>query len=311
MKRLIPFLSLGWGVISVFLISRNDAGIGKLFFFSLVFAFAGIAGLFLVSGKSRLLDWLRLASQQSALQYILFFALPLLWKSENWFWVFLTGITAVSTLWDPLFNALWQKKIYRLWTTSISLILLAGLTLVISAPQLFRLNSIIAFVICCLVFLVLSALETSAGDSPDGKQRFFRSGFKFPITEIWKPLGLSCLFIVSPTPLPPLGIWLSSGEIKIDRENKSIGCETRIASPLGFKGKIIHIWEFSDPRIPREEIILSEILGNGIDEKPFRTISRKKSFGVSFEDALAGEIRCSVYVPFLGPVGKITHQVKN
>jgi hypothetical protein len=309
MKKLIPFLSLGWGVVSVFLISRDDAGFGKLFLFSVLFALAAVAGLFLIAGKNRFLDWLRLASMQSALQYILFFAAPLLWKSQNWIWLAMAGLTGLTTLWDPAFNRLWQEKTYRLWTACISLVLLAGLALVAYAPQLFRFNFIIAAGICFTVFFISILLaQPSAPENESmqlSNQKHFRHLKSFT-RGLWQPVLVFCAFLLSPTPIPPLGIWLNSAEIKIHPEDRSVSCETKIASPSGFTGKVIHVWEFSDPRIPREEIVLPEITGNGIEEKPFRTVSRKKSFGISFEEATASGIHCSVHVPFLGPVGKIS-----
>jgi hypothetical protein len=307
MKKLIPFLSLGWGVFSVFFITHNNTGIGKLFFFSTLFIFAGLAGFFFVAGKNKVLDWLKIASQQAALQYILFFAIPLLWRAENWTWLLLTGITGASTLWDPLFNSLWQRKIYRMWTVITCLLLLAGLALILYAPNLFYLKFIAPAALSLTVYFILSTPFRSSGAVVSGTSEHSFADFRILFKQIWQPLLLCLLFSLTPTPLPPLGIWLNAGEIKFDAENKSMSCETRIASPDGFKGKVVHIWEFSDPRILRDEITLPEISGNGIDEKPFRTISRKKAFSIPYEEVLKSEIRCSVELPHLGRVGKITH----
>jgi hypothetical protein len=146
MKRMIPWLSLGWGIVSVFLISHNSAGLSKLVFFSALLAIASLAGFFVAAGRSSFLDWLRLVSQQSALQYILFFALPLLWKAQNWLWLIIVGLTGMSTLWDPLFNSLWAKQAYRMWVVVVCLTLLLGLTLVIYEPQLFHLSPLLSLI---------------------------------------------------------------------------------------------------------------------------------------------------------------------
>ena len=51
--KLLPWISLAWGVVSAILISHNTHGIHKFLFFSGLFALAGIAGLVIIPGRSR------------------------------------------------------------------------------------------------------------------------------------------------------------------------------------------------------------------------------------------------------------------
>ena len=311
MKRMIPWLSLSWGIISVFLISHNSAGLSKLVFFSALLAVASLAGFFVSAGRSSFLDWLRLVSQQSALQYILFFALPLLWKAQNWLWLILVGLTGMSTLWDPLFNSLWSKQAYRMWVVVVCLTLLWGLTLVINAPMFFYLSPLFLIGICFAShFIITFNQHISKKSHSNDSSKSSSFGFMF-FRQSWRPSILAIIFFMTATPLPPLGVWLNSGEIRIDQLQQSIECETRIAAPDGCRSRVTHVWEFGALQGRSEEIPLPEIAGNGIDQKPFRTISRKKAFSIPFNEILKDEIHCSVFIPDIGPVGRVAYKPPN
>lgn len=305
-KFVLPWLSLGWGVLSATLISHNSFGIHKFLFFSALFLIAGLLGFVLPDGKFKAFDWLRLISQQAAIQYILFFSLPLLWKAENKTWLFLLIPTGISTLWDPLFNRLWEKSAYRFWCVNLCLILLTGLILVTWAPQGFQWSLTILILVTILVqiFLTLLDLRHESTKANEGeKLKKFLLQFVF---SAWRPAALVIFFSATSSPLPAVGVWLAQGRIIVDSAEQSIACETEIAAPLGFKSEIIHLWKFIGTNLPAERVPLPYVSGNGIDKKPFRTLSRKQHFGLPFDQIVQKQLSCSVLLPGAGSVGSVT-----
>lgn len=305
LKALLPWLSLSWGIFSAALISHNASGIHKFLFFSVLFAIAGLAGFVVRAGRYKFLDWLRLISQQSAAQYILFFALPLLWKSDSQRWLILTTLIALSTLWDPFFNSLWQKHIYRHVVVVMCLVLLSGLLVTVWAPGLLRWSPVILVANCLIGHALLTTQATFQGERADVAQ-FTATWSK----NLWQPVLLMALFFLTATPLPPLGVWVQSGQMILHPENRSIECETHIAAPAGFKSEVVHLWEFEQLKTGGEEVVLPEVSGNGIEEKPYRTRSRKQAFAKPFEEVIQSKIDCSVILPGVGPVGKVSYQPK-
>lgn len=303
LKTLLPWLSLSWGIFSAALISHNASGIHKFLFFSALFAIAGLAGFVVPAGRFKFLDWLRLISQQSAAQYILFFALPLLWKANNERWLILTVAIALSTLWDPFFNSLWLKHVYRFAVVAVCLVLLSGLLVTVWAPGLLRWSPVILVINCLLAHALLTTQSTFESGHP-AVFRFTAMWTK----NLWQPVLLMALFFLTATPLPPLGVWVQSGQMILHPENKSIECETHIAAPFGFKSEIVHLWEFEQLKTGGEEVVLPEVSGNGIEEKPYRTRSRKQAFAKPFEEIIQSQIDCSVILPGVGPVGKVSYQ---
>lgn len=95
------------------------------------------------------------------------------------------------------------------------------------------------------------------------------------------------------------------GQIKPQLEGKSLECTSRIAAPTGFKSEIIHRWTIVGEKTLNDEVRLSEIVGNGIDEKPYTTRSRKKTFPMSFDTLLNKKVRCDVIIPGQGSIGAI------
>jgi hypothetical protein len=305
--KLLPWISLAWGVVSAVLISHNTQGIHKFLFFSGLFALAGLAGAVINSGRSRLFDWLRVVSQQSAAQYILFFALPLLWKANNWRWMLLTAATGLSTLWDPWFNSLWQKSWYQRWVLVVCMILLAGLVLVTWSPSSLR-SGALTLLLCCLAAHVVVTFNSWRDlNQESGKTRSQPGFVRLFLLDGWKFVALAGALLLTSTPVPPLGVWIAEGHVTAQTENKTLECETRISAPTGFKSEVVHLWEFEGRDNRSEEVSLPEIVGNGIDQKPYRTLSRKKSFAFPFEQVVQGQIHCTVVLPGMGPVGKVSY----
>ncbi|NBW80148.1 hypothetical protein EBR21_00185 [bacterium] len=310
--KLLPWISLAWGVVSAILISHNTHGIHKFLFFSGLFALAGIAGLVIIPGRSRLFDWLRLVSQQSSAQYILFFALPLLWKASNWRWMLLTAATGLSTLWDPWFNTLWQKSWYRRWILVVCMILLSGLVLVTWSPSSFRSGPLI-LLLCCLAGHVIVTFNNwrEQNHVPDSnKWRGNKSFLALFLTDTWKFVVLAGALLLTSTPVPPLGVWIADGRVTAQPVEQSMECETRISAPAGFKSEVIHLWEFDGRESRSEEVSLPEIVGNGINQKPYRTLSRKKSFAFPFQRIVQSQIHCTVVLPGMGPVGRVSYRLE-
>ncbi|MFZ9519008.1 MAG: hypothetical protein ACO3A4_00880 [Silvanigrellaceae bacterium] len=305
--KLLPWISLVWGIVSAILISHNTQGIHRFLFFSGLFAFAGLAGFVIIPGRSRFLDWLRVVSQQSSAQYILFFSLPLLWKADNWRWMLITAATGLSTLWDPWFNSLWQKTWYRSWILVVCLILLSGLVLITWSPSSFRSGTLI-LLLCCLASHLFVTFNTWREQTREysslAKKMRFMSLF---LTDSWKFVAIAAAFLLTSTPVPPLGVWVADGGLSARLEDKTLECETRIAAPASFKSEVVHLWEFPGPDSRSEEVSLPEIVGNGIDQKPYRTLSRKKAFALPFEQIVQNHVHCTVLLPGMGPVGRVSY----
>ena len=304
-SKIIPWLSLSWGIFSVFLITHNVWGIHKVVLFAALFAGAALVSLALPRGQSKIVDWVKLASQQSSAQYILFFAAPLLWRSGNWFWFSWIGVLALSTLWDPLYNSLWERVWYRLLLITSSLAIVVALSVVTWAPFLLQHSAAVAFGICLISQLAVSFGTLKSSQFLDQSVQLRRNQKSKIVRHTAPALVLFGVFATSPTPIPPIGVWLAEGRIEANYEDKSLECTTRIAAPAGFKSGIVHHWSMRDSLLMRDEVSLSEVVGNGIEEKPFTTRSRKKVFPIPFEEITKKTIRCSVSIPGNGRIGLI------
>lgn len=303
----LPWISLLWGISSAFLITHNSTGIYKFLFFSGLFALAVLASIALPRGRFKFFDWLHLISQQSSAQYILFFSLPLLWKAESHAWLAVTLVTALSTLWDPYFNKLWENDWYRRWILLICLILLSALITIAFKPTLLHWGVWILVLNCLLahVMIILSLLQKDAKQTAHRQKT--RNIQKLFLRDSWTMAVLFLGIIVTLSPLPPLGIFVSEGRLTAQPEDQSMTCETKIAAPSGFHSEVIHRWEFEGFPTGADDVILPEVKGNGIDGKPFRTESRKQVFPATFEQVRLKRIRCSVVLPTVGLIGSVSN----
>lgn len=238
------------------------------------------------------LHWLQMVSQQSSVQYILFFSVPLLWRAEQWAWLALVVSVGLSTLWDPLYDRLWAKPLYQAVVLTLSLALVTALSLVTWNSWLLQYNIALAL-LCCVVSQGAVLLSRREPKSPSKSQWLHLRSLK----NWWPGLTLFIFFFLSGASLPPLGVWLVDGQVSVLTESKSLECSTRIAAPAGFKSEVIHKWTIVGENNLLDEVRLSEITGNGIDEKPFTTRSRKKAFPLPFEEMVGKRVRCSVVLP--------------
>ncbi|MEN9808525.1 MAG: hypothetical protein RLZZ488_92 [Pseudomonadota bacterium] len=286
--KILPWISLGWGLFSATLITHNTRGIHKVLLFMGVFALAGLLAFLLPRSNRAWLNWLTLTSQQTALQFILFFALPLLWRAENHVWVSIIAVLATSTLWDPLFIQLWKSSTYRLVMTLTCLSIVCGLFVVTWLPsQLAHSRTIFAGL------MLLATLSVFANRGSD----YWGSVFivLVPLL-IWKPVNL-----------PPVGVWVSEGEIKFNDDTRSVECVSRIGAPHGFLSEIYHRWSIETHESGGDLIKLPAVSGNGIDEKPYTTRSRKQEFARGYEEIKTLKITCTIELPNAGPIGRITY----
>jgi hypothetical protein len=293
-------------VFSVLLIEHGTKGIQKILFFAALFAAAGLSGVFLPRNRWKKVDWLRTVSQQSAAQYILFFAVPLLWKARSWAWFCLTSLLAASTLWDPYFNTLWKKNGYRILLVTFSLVFVSGLSLVIWAPEFLQHNTFFALAICLLGVLLSLTLrvESSNTDTPNPAHR---TGFppQLIFQQTAPALFLLSFMFLTKTPLPPLGVWIAEGHLIAHPEKKSLECITRISAPSGFVSTVTHLWTLKDNDLMQDSVALPAVTGNGIDDKPFTTRSEKMVFPVSWETLMNQVVRCEVRLPGGLVIGRI------
>jgi hypothetical protein len=304
--KYIPWLSLVWGVFSVFLIGHDLAGIYKVLFFAALFAAVALLGVVFPHGRSKVLDWLKLVSQQSAAQYILFFAVPLLWKAELWSWLVLITTLALSTLWDPLYDKLWRVSWYRLLLITLSLTLVVSLSVVTWMPRLLGYSTLLALFVCLVAQISSSFAADKIKQAEAGVIRWAPTSWrKIFLRDSWQALFLFAVYFLSGTPLPPLGVWVVEGRIEAHIETRSIECVTRIAAPAGFRSGLVHSWSIEDTKDFRDTIILSEVVGNGIEAKPFTTRSRKQSFPIPFEELLKKTLVCQVSLPGTGAIGTV------
>ncbi|MBM3380967.1 MAG: hypothetical protein FJY29_00805 [Betaproteobacteria bacterium] len=304
--KYIPWISLVWGVFSVFLIGHDLNGIHKFVFFAALFAAVALLGVFFPQGRSKALDWLKLVSQQSAAQYILFFAVPLLWKTELWVWLTLVTTLALSTLWDPLYNRLWRNAWYRLFLITVSLTLVVSLSVVTWAPRLLNYSTGVALLVCILAQVGSSFAAEKIKQAETGLVGFTPTTWrKIFLKDVWQGFLLFAVYALSGTPLPPLGVWVVEGRIEAHTDTRSVECVTRIAAPAGFRSGLIHSWSIDGSQSFQDNIVLSEVMGNGIDAKPFTTRSRKQAFPLPYEEILKKTLVCRVSLPGNGEIGAI------
>ena len=157
-----------------------------------------------------------------------------------------------------------------------------------------------------LSHVCVSLSRQRPNNSSPSAQREQVNPLRILLSESWKGIAVAAVLLIAARPLPPLGVWLVEGKILADSENKSIECLTRIAAPAGFKSEIKHEWTFKNSSRVIDQVTLPEILGNGIDEKPFTTRSRKKAFPIPFAEVVTKEIECSVVLPGGGRIGRVS-----
>jgi hypothetical protein len=310
LNHLIPWLSLSWGVFSIFLIEHGTNGIQKVLFFAALFSAAALSGVLLPRERWKKAHWLRSASQQAAAQYILFFAVPLLWKAHSWAWFCLTSLLAISTLWDPYFSILWKRNWYRILLITCSIVFVSGLSLVVWAPRFLHLNLMIAIGICVLG-LILSHILMKENDENDTlPASHLRRLTSYQRLKEASPLLLLLSFmLLTRTPIPPLGVWIAEGKLLANPLNRSLQCITRIAAPAGFESTVTHVWTFRDNQLLHDAVPLSPISGNGIDDKPYTTRSEKMSFPLPWNAVVRQVVRCEVQLPGGIPIGHIDSSV--
>lgn len=307
---LLPWLSLAWGLFSATLIGHNAWGIHKVLIFMGLYAVADLMGFSLPRNGRPLLSWVTLTSQQTAAQYILFFALPLLWRADNQVWLAAVGILAVSTLWDPFFIRCWQNSTYRLLLTIVCLSLVCGLCVVTWFPDKLERSSWIFAAVCVVAFVSVLRRPGSDvnGDPATETATALAELSGLGLTTVSRVLLIIIpLLIWLPVKIPAVGVWLAEGEIVFDDKERSVECVTRIGAPQGFKGEVHHRWRFADAEMSDDVIKLPPITGNGIDEKPYTTRSRKKEFAQAFEGLRLMKIDCFVELPGAGVIGAVRY----
>lgn len=236
LRRLAPFfpwVSLGWGLVTASLITRNIANPGRFVAAGAFFVLLSL-GLQIVSSHSwkearfgagkKVFGFVSSLILQSAAQYFLMFALPFLYLGRYWFALGLSAVFAAVTLWDPWWA--WAFKhpvmpiVLRQWVSG----------LLVSSIIVAFMPSLVAFTSLAVLFTAVylshfwsvwrpaeneqSAAALGADSAPSGNglparfvSLFWGFGRTLAVLLLPAAAGLQLLTRTS-TPFPLLGVWL-------------------------------------------------------------------------------------------------------
>ena len=308
--RLLPWVSLIWGIGSSFWLTRdyekaNRLGLFTLGFFLFIILmstwYSYISKLSLQSHNNLtkihknihkqkdILEFIGLTATQYFTQYIFMFCLPFLYFKKEIIWLFFLSFFVGMTLWDPLWVRLFKIQIFRLFLRVISSCLAFGFLYAVLFPKYIDYYYVWFAVVCFFVifpwssFLIHNKIKIKEIAASFiltiliAIHSFIPSEYQFPVISIW--VEQSNYSIGKPESnsyeLIKGNIRTRNEFLKIIQSGKQICAISPIVAPTGFYSKIYHEWYVDDLLIDR--IFLPNISGSEINET-HRTYSCKKYF---------------------------------
>jgi hypothetical protein len=349
---IFPLLSLVWGIISAFFLARDYAhsqylaiSLGALTFFSIFLKlwFHGLGHRWEASWFQRLassqklgahnfLRWLMsyvakqetvesmaLLVNQTCIQYMTMFCIPLLYAAESWGTLGMTMIVGATSLWDRWWERLAKRPWYMAIVRGCGALLAISYAFPVLFPEAFSyfypVMATATFIAvlpwsCFFPYRTPTIQEASIVGIVVGAimiQFFLGEWIRVPVLSVWvhRPaLGLE----VSEARLGER--WprkISSVRLEKALENKiQICCLTPVVSPSGMMATIAHEWLIDGQRI--DYVPLGRIRSTDKTEvSPYRTYSCKQNFprsrGIS-------RIECRVYLDDTVDIGGASVSVR-
>lgn len=308
LSRVLPWLSLVWGIVSGFLISRDSAhNLRFLIFSGALLVFSGLVSLWflwrqrleaanlsperglagLLHARAGLVEWVVLTGTQIYAQYIFMFSIPLLFFSKSWVVLVLTLLGVASSLWDPWWMRLVKSEWYRTALRTLAVLLAASFFFALFlAPYLKYYRFYLIFVALLTVFPWHLAM----------RWRAFTFKKFLPFLSVIMVVAVP-IFLFERLPLPLLAVWLQEGRFAQGADPKNLAarvvspvsrsklkqildgegqlcCLSPVVAPQGFEAEISQEWYVDGRKI--DTISLPPLRGSA-GEKSFRTYSCKKN----------------------------------
>ena len=309
LSRLLPWLSLVWGIVSGFLISRDDAHTLRFLVFSIaLLIFSGLLSLWflwrkrvsgaetapergiagLLHARAGLVEWAVLTGTQVYAQYLFMFSLPLLFFSKSWFFLVLTALSVASSLWDPWWVKLVKSEWYRTGIRTLALLLASSFFF---ALFLHKYLFVYRFYLAAIAILTVFPWHLSLNWRAYSVQKIL------PFASVLLLVAMP-LFVFKSTTIPLLSVWVQDGRFALGQDPKDqksrvtpsitrsklkeilqgdgqICCVSPVVAPQGFESEVSQEWAIDGKVI--DTISLPPVQG-AAGEKSFRTYSCKKNF---------------------------------
>ena len=301
-----PVLSLFWGVWTALTMQRSHQGALKLAIVSALLVIVSQFSEFWGAGQSsslfsglkehwmgRVGNWIAFSGVQSLAQFILFFCIPFFWRTAPWFALICITSLAVSTLWDPFFDKLYNFSIYRGFLKSYCLVCASFFSFPIFFPDFLKYLYLFVFVIIFIsMFPFCYFIKVT--------KCLFKNKFLYFLKDFVKSIFIISIILVLSMienrifKIPISSIWLKEPSLVF--KNNQICCLSPLVAPGHLKSKIIHKWLYKKNEI--DQISLSDIEGLS-DRYSFHTYSCKSKFpfDIKIKEEF-GNLTCEVILPF-------------
>ncbi|WP_186646453.1 hypothetical protein [Fluviispira vulneris] len=324
-SSLLPWLSLIWGIISSFLLTRDYSKSIRLSVFTLLFLFFIISMSTWYSfiknsslenindlkkiqrslhKRKDLFEFFGSTATQYFVQYIFMFCLPFVYFKKNWLWLTVLLVFSLLTLWDPFWTKLFRYSFFRILLKFLAFYLAFSFSFVVLFPK-----NLDIFYNLLLIFGILITFPWKGIFSQYNFKLshfiysftmviiFFMHGFlpneyKFPLLSIW--IEDASFSFEKPKSIDYIPIDASKIEKKYFLEkmnsNSKLCFITPIIAPVGVSYEILHDWYVDNQII--DQISLPEVKGLNNKDK-YNTYSCKRFFP---NIKNAKEIRVKVYL---------------
>lgn len=298
----LPWISLVWGVVSAFLMTRGYQYTTRLIlYFLALLIFSQL--IHKLVGR-RILHRMGMLSTQLVIQYIFLFLLPFLFFSKAWMSLVFTFGLSVILFWDPWWERFakyqWFVLIQSGWGAFLTLLFLYS---VLFPNATFVYHTFVAIMLLFIGILIAKIYKKILGFKVFGALASFAAlavlqwilppQFRFPTLGIWTRnvrfgFGAAAhaekFFIESKISTNELNDFLLT-------QKEPLCCFSPVVAPPKFQRKITHQWHVNGQLI--DTIELPNVQG-GLDEtRGYRTYSCKLNFG---ELEKISKIECRVFI---------------
>ena len=289
LHRVLPWVSLVMGVISALTMDRGPERAALVAVATVVSWLTLFAMRWAVSlpddpsrsqRRQRVLAFLRrstLVATQSALQFGLFFSGPFYWRAaalllDHALFIGVAAVLSAMTLWDPLSE--WLLRRPTLGPLALAFSSFATLNAVLPG---FGLSTQLSLWVAAILGAVGVMLMATWG-APAGQR--LRTGLWVLLRALLLPLAFS-LGAARLVPAAPLRLasiefgtaavehWVAAPVTQLTAAPERLFCATAIASPVGVKDRLFHVWQHAGSEVARIELDI-----RGGRQAGYRTRSR-------------------------------------
>ncbi|KAB8030837.1 DUF2914 domain-containing protein [Fluviispira multicolorata] len=307
---LLPWVSLLWGVISSFLLTRDYTKTIRLSVFTFAFLFFIVTMSTWYSfiknsthekinnlkkiqkslhKRKDLLEFLGSTATQYFVQYIFMFCIPFMYFKQEWIWFIFLIVFALFTIWDPLWTKLFRYSFFRLLLRLLAFCMAFSFSYAVLFPK----NLDTFYIWLAVVSFVIVFPWSGTFIQKKLKRSEILSTFFISI------LMIAHLFLPNDLKFPLLSIWMENAHFSFEKPRTArfqIMSEDQvnrnfllnklnsdiylcsispIIAPIGISYEIVHEWYVDDQFV--DKISLPTIVGLKNNDR-YKTFSCKKFF---------------------------------